>query len=273
MPISQTAGHSEQHWADVQTLLHRAIAQAGMVPSNVWAGDLKDRVSERIIGNIFRHDVIVADISDLNPNVMLELGLRLASKKPTIVVVEAGGTIPFDIRDFHALQYPPDLNIIGMEKFFSIFATTLRSKLDAYRSSQYKPFLGDMVVEVLEPSTKNVSAENLIIERLDEIGRRISRIEQDRPRYANAMAGIIATGSNRSPLSRRLYFRGSATLIEGLAEMIGPLGVEYDMLHEGGISILRAKTQGPQANRVIELAEAIGLDRLHPEEGRGHFPD
>src|SRR4051794_3026748 len=85
MPISATANLSEQHWQNLQTLLHRAIAAAGFSPRNVWESTSTDRISERIIGNIFQVPIAVADISDLNPNVMLELGLRLASKKPTIV--------------------------------------------------------------------------------------------------------------------------------------------------------------------------------------------
>ncbi|WP_333612045.1 hypothetical protein [Brevundimonas bullata] len=81
MPISATDNFSEKHWSNVQSLLHRAIRQADFIPVNVWAGEVIDRISERIIGNIFSHDIVVVDTSDLNPNVMLELGLRLASKK------------------------------------------------------------------------------------------------------------------------------------------------------------------------------------------------
>ena len=78
LPISETANHSEEHWTNIRTLLHRGIAAAGFDPQNVWENTSKDRISERIIGNIFQVPLAVADISDLNPNVMLELGLRLA---------------------------------------------------------------------------------------------------------------------------------------------------------------------------------------------------
>lgn len=265
MPISQTSKHSEQHWADVQTLLHRAITQAGMQPVNVWAGDLKDRVSERIVGNIFRHEVVVADISDLNPNVMLELGLRLASRKPTIVVVEIGGVIPFDIRDFHALQYPGDLNIIGMEKFFSTFSAALKAKFDGYKSNSYKPFLGDVVVDVLEPTTRNVSIENVVIDRLDEISRRISRLEQGKRYYGNALSPVIRSQSSLSTNKRKIYFKGSQILVDGLGELLGARGVEYETAqHKDEVFIQVLVSDPSELSDVVEYAAALGLERASP---------
>lgn len=179
MPISPTTNHSEKHWSDVQKLLHRSIINAKLSPINVWNNDLTDRVSERIIGNIFDHDIVVADISDLNPNVMFELGLRLASKKPTVVIANSGGTIPFDIRDFHVLQYPGDLNILDMEKFFEKFEEILNAKLSAYKEGKYTPFLGNIVVDVISPQTRETSIDEIILSRFDDLSSRINRIERN----------------------------------------------------------------------------------------------
>lgn len=200
MPISPTSNHDERHWAAVQTLLHRGIRAAGMVPANVWEG-VNDRISKRIVSNIFRQEVVVADISDLNPNVMLELGLRLASKKPTVVVFNKGGRIPFDITDVEAIPYPPDLNILDMEGFFEKFTSTLNDRLTAYRAGTYEPYLADVVVEVLEPQTKEVSIQELVLERLDEIGARLSRLERGphqsftKNTFANLLSGSSSYAS------------------------------------------------------------------------------
>ncbi len=177
MPISATENHDEKHWAAVQTLLHRGIRKAGLQPANVWEG-VNDRISKRIVSNIFRQDIVVADISDLNPNVMLELGLRLASKKPTVIVFEQGGKIPFDIGDVGALPYPGNLNILEMEAFFEKFSALLTARLAAFADGTYEPYLGDVVVEVLEPQTKEVSIGEAVLERLEEMARRMSRLEK-----------------------------------------------------------------------------------------------
>lgn len=187
LPISATSTHSEEHWRDVQLLLHRGISAAGFIPRNVWENTSTDRVSERIIGNIFSVSIAVADISDLNPNVMFELGLRLSSKKPTIVVVNSGGDIPFDIRDFHAEFYPPDMNMLGMENFFKNLSRALKTKYQAFQSENYTPFLNNVIVDVTSPQTREVGATDLILTRVDGIMDRLARVEDFvRPTRVNA---------------------------------------------------------------------------------------
>jgi hypothetical protein len=177
MPISETASHTEVHWQAVQTLLHRAIAAAGFTPKNVWESTATDRISERIIGNIFQMPLVVADITDQNPNVMLELGLRLASKKPTVVVATTGSAIPFDIRDFHAVFYPSDMNMLGMEDFFRKLSRVIQEKHRAASNESYVPFLGNVIVDVASPETREVGANEIILSRLNDISMRLSSME------------------------------------------------------------------------------------------------
>jgi hypothetical protein len=189
MPISETASRSEDQWRSAQTLLHRGITSAGFVPLNVWENTSTDRISERIIGNIFEVPIAVADISDLNPNVMLELGLRLASKKPTVVVAVSGSNIPFDIRDFHATFYPADMNMLGMEDFFRKLAKVLQEKHAASKAQGYTPFLGNVIVDVASPETREVGVNELLLSRLDEITARLASLEAvtRRPRGGPAL--------------------------------------------------------------------------------------
>lgn len=182
MPISDTANHPESHWSDVRTLLHRAVDEAGFRPINVWENTATDRVSERIIANLFDVPLAIADISDLNPNVMLELGLRLSSKRPTVVIVNKGGTIPFDIRDFHAVDYPADMNMLGMEDFFERLSQALREKYDAFQDNSYLPFLGNVMVDVISPEKREVGLGEVILSRLDDMASKIRQIERDSPK-------------------------------------------------------------------------------------------
>lgn len=177
MPISSTLSHDANHWSSVQKLFHRAISIAGFQPVNVWQNSSNDRVSERIIGNLFEFPMMIADISDLNPNVMLELGMRLASKKPTVVVVQRGGEIPFDIRDFHAVMYPSDMNMLEMENFFEELSSALNDKYDASQQQGYVPFLGGIVVDVLSPQQREVGINELLLDRLGDLSKKVSALE------------------------------------------------------------------------------------------------
>ena len=199
MPISPTESHDADHWRDVQVLIHRGIQAAGFRPHNVWENTSTDRVSERIIGNIFNVPIAVADISDLNPNVMLELGLRLASKKPTIVIMNDGGIIPFDIRDFHAIFYPSDLNILRMEDFFSKIAKALKEKHSALVKGDYNPFLNSVIVDVASPQTREVGVNELLLSRLEELSMRLARMEaydrRPRPSARTPRASLSLKGN------------------------------------------------------------------------------
>jgi hypothetical protein len=50
-------------------------------------------------------DVVIAEITPTNPNVLYELGYAHALKKPTILLAQRGAELPFDIRSFRVVFY------------------------------------------------------------------------------------------------------------------------------------------------------------------------
>lgn len=64
------------------------------------AGDINEQVCRHVIES----DLVIADVSGGNPNVMYELGLRHVTGKPTIHVGEAG-QLPFDIASIRTIRY------------------------------------------------------------------------------------------------------------------------------------------------------------------------
>ncbi|MEU9482415.1 hypothetical protein AB0D83_01865 [Streptomyces decoyicus] len=64
------------------------------------AGD----INEQICRHVVESDLVVADVSGGNPNVMYELGLRHITGKPTIHIGEAG-QLPFDIAAIRTIRY------------------------------------------------------------------------------------------------------------------------------------------------------------------------
>lgn len=64
------------------------------------AGD----INEQICRHVVESDLVVADVTGGNPNVMYELGLRHITGKPTIHIGEAG-QLPFDIASIRTIRY------------------------------------------------------------------------------------------------------------------------------------------------------------------------
>ena len=63
-----------------------------------------------VISGIASADLIVADASGLNPNVLYEMGLAHALGKPTVMVTQNIEELPFDLRPYRANEYSTRFN-------------------------------------------------------------------------------------------------------------------------------------------------------------------
>jgi hypothetical protein len=53
-------------------------------------------IGDRVISDIISAELVITDLTDLNPNVFYELGIRHSTEKPVIHIVKAGTLLPFD---------------------------------------------------------------------------------------------------------------------------------------------------------------------------------
>lgn len=180
MPISSIDGCTEQHWLDVKEILYESIESAGFSPNLVSNADDVGIIQKTIIQNVYDNPIIVCDVSGKNPNVMFELGLRLAFDKPTIIIKDDKTTYSFDTSPIEHLTYPRDLRfnkIIDFKKDLSekIKATIKKAKEDKNFSTFLKHF-GKFTVAKLD--TTEVSKEEFIIEELRDLKACIQKILQ-----------------------------------------------------------------------------------------------
>lgn len=64
-----------------------------------------DKIDQTIIANLEKADLVIADLSDHNPNAFFELGYRTALRKPLIHVAENGQALPFDVLGIRTIFY------------------------------------------------------------------------------------------------------------------------------------------------------------------------
>jgi hypothetical protein len=89
MPISAIDGCTAEHWSEVKSIIIEAVESiTDPIFSVRLVGDADDIgvIQKRIVQNLYSSDIIVCDVSGKNPNVMFELGMRLAFDKPTVIV-------------------------------------------------------------------------------------------------------------------------------------------------------------------------------------------
>lgn len=60
-------------------------------------------ITTQIVNHLQDDDLVVADLTDRNPNVFYELAIRHASAKPAVQFIEKSQTLPFDIAGLRAI--------------------------------------------------------------------------------------------------------------------------------------------------------------------------
>lgn len=76
-----------------------------------------DMIQSTIVNDLIESDLVIADLTEHNPNVMFELGFRMAQDKP-VVLMKAQGTGPlFDVDNMlRVFEYSPNLWQTTIEK-------------------------------------------------------------------------------------------------------------------------------------------------------------
>ena len=78
MPISEINGCSIQHWREIMTVLKDAADEAGFDSDIVSNSNEIGIIQNSIVTNLYENDIVICDTSCKNPNVIFELGMRLA---------------------------------------------------------------------------------------------------------------------------------------------------------------------------------------------------
>lgn len=179
MPISTIDGCTESHWADVLEIVTEAIEEAGFDANLVSNADDVGIIHKRIIQNLYDNPIVVCDVSGKNPNVMFELGMRLAFDKPTVIIKDEKTSYSFDTSAIEHIEYPRDLRFSRIVDFKAkltekIVATHKRATTDPNFTTFLKHF-GEFTVAKLDK--KEVSGQQFIIEELRSIRSAVRRME------------------------------------------------------------------------------------------------
>lgn len=177
MPISSIDNCSETHWKEVKGIITDAVEAAGFEAQLVSEANDSGIIQKRIVQNLYKNDIVICDVSCKNPNVMFELGMRLAFDKPTIIVMDNMTKYSFDTAPIEHLGYPRDLSYYQILDFKKILTEKIKGTIDAAKQPDYTTFLknfGEFQVATIE--NKKGSLDEVVLSRLDDMTRQISEI-------------------------------------------------------------------------------------------------
>jgi len=106
MPFSKTKSCSTAQWENIfKTMIKPAVEESGF---NYICEKTDLRIGNIIIDildNLNTADVVIADLTDWNPNVFYELGVRHALRDSTILIAQSIQKAPFDLRPYAIIEY------------------------------------------------------------------------------------------------------------------------------------------------------------------------
>jgi hypothetical protein len=174
MPIAGFGDYSEGHWADILRIIKAAADKAGFDSAMVSTGADIGVIHANIINNIYSNEIVVCDVSGKNANVMFELGLRLASKLPVIIIKDELTGYSFDTSPIQHLPYRSDLRLFETLAFQEDLTLQIKRTHESSSKGNYKPFLeyfGSYTLSDVEDKTVSVS------ELLQKMEARLAGIE------------------------------------------------------------------------------------------------
>jgi hypothetical protein len=99
MPFSQDF-EDRFHYA-IEPAVHSSGLLCERIDEQAFTGSIPERIKERIRSAT----LVVADLTDANPNVYLEVGFAWGAKVPTVLLCHDGSDLKFDVQSERCISY------------------------------------------------------------------------------------------------------------------------------------------------------------------------
>ena len=115
-------------------------------------------ITTQIIECLKEDDLVVADLSDLNPNVFYELAIRHAVDKPVIILAKKGTRIPFDLHSQRVIFYTLDPDDI------KVAIEALKKQIETVESDNF--VVDSPLTTQIQISTSKIVTDTELLERI-----------------------------------------------------------------------------------------------------------
>lgn len=168
-------------------------------------------ITKQVIHHLLEDDLVIANLTDLNPNVMYELAVRHAKRLPVVSVAEEGTDLPFDISAERTLFYRNDMQGVEglkpkLEKAVKAAAKEDKPDNPIYRAARSL---------IIRESAETQDADRYILDRLDAIETILTSLSRRDAHKAP---------SGRSEAALRLLLNGKSESISSFLDYLAASG-------------------------------------------------
>jgi hypothetical protein len=136
--------------------------------------DTPGSITRQVIKHLLEDTLVIANLTDLNPNVMYELAVRHSKRLPVVCVVENGTKLPFDIATERTIFYDNDM--MGVEILKPKLSKAIIEAIE--ESEPDNPIYRVVKENIMREIAGTDNAQSYILQRLDDISFQIAKMKQ-----------------------------------------------------------------------------------------------
>ncbi|HDX9660574.1 TPA: hypothetical protein ROY05_005315 [Bacillus toyonensis] len=157
-------------------------------------------INQQVIESILESDLAIANLTTLNPNVMYELAIRHAVRKPVIQILQKGtNKLPFDVIEERTIFYKNDMSgVIELAKELREMLPLALNETEPdnpiYRVAKRKA--------IMQNITANDEPSKYLFEQMNSIQNQISKLTSvvNNSRNGSITTALEATSGERARL-------------------------------------------------------------------------
>ena len=173
-PIGNDATEARKKVDGLVEIIAPVLKEFNLEPLAAHQISKSGSINKQVIEHLLNDKLVICNLTNLNPNVMYELGVRHSSMLPTVLIAEKDTKNPFDVFDMRTIPYEDSFN--GVQNLQEKLRLTIKETLDA--DSQDNPVSSvigfDSIIKATEASGDD--AQTYIIEQINNIQKKLNNI-------------------------------------------------------------------------------------------------
>lgn len=178
----------------IDAVIIPALEEVGFNKENILAAHRMPNpgsINTQVITSILECDIAIANLTTLNPNVMYELAVRHAVRKPVIQICQKGTRLPFDITEQRTILYTDDMK--GVIELTKNFKEMVINAIDEKEPDN--PIYRVIQSNTIMQNVKETDPSRYVLEHMNRIEKRLADLTNVVNSSQNGSVSINAANS------------------------------------------------------------------------------
>lgn len=208
----------------LQSVIKPILSKLDFLVSVAHEIALPGSITHQVIQHLLEDELVIANLTGVNPNVMYELAIRHAARLPVISLAEENTVLPFDITDERVLFFFNDM--AGVEELKPKLEEAVQQAVQDAEPTN--PIYKVVTARVMREVQAKGDTEKYILDRLQSIEAKVGESVQNRARHPEVESPTRST--------HHLKLKGAPDELEEFLRLLhsGTLGVRPLVLQRYG---------------------------------------